>query len=156
VSPMASGGPAAMQDDLYHQAILDLAREATGQGRLETPQASVRVDNPLCGDRVTLDLDMVDGRVGAVRHQVRGCLLCQAAAAVIGARAPGQTAPALRDNAERLRRLIVDGAGAEGGAATPGLWPELAAFAPVHRHKSRHDCVLLPFTALDRALQQAG
>ena len=120
VSPMAPGEPAAMQDDLYHQAILDLARQATGHGRLETPQASVRVDNPLCGDRVTLDLDMADGRVGAVRHQVRGCLLCQAAAAVIGARAPGQSAPALRENAERLRRLIVDGAGAEGGAATHG------------------------------------
>jgi nitrogen fixation NifU-like protein len=145
-----------MKDDLYHQAILDLAREATGHGRLESPQVSVRIDNPLCGDRVILDLDMTDGRVSALGHQVRGCLLCQAAATVIGARAPGQSAAALRENTERLRRLIVDGAGAGDGAAGPGLWPELAAFAPVHRHKSRHDCVLLPFTALGRALQQAG
>ena len=91
-----------MSDDLYHQAILDLARRATGHGRLEAPQASVRVDNPLCGDRVTLDLDLVDGRVSAVAHQVRGCLLCQAAAAVIGARAPGESPTALRENAERL------------------------------------------------------
>jgi nitrogen fixation NifU-like protein len=145
-----------MQDDLYHQAILDLAREATGHGRLEAPQASIRVDNPLCGDRVTLDLELQDGRVSALGHQVRGCLLCQAAAAVIGARAPGQTAAALRENTERLRRLIVDGPGAGGSAATDGLWPELAAFAPVHRHKSRHECVLLPFVALSRALEQAG
>jgi nitrogen fixation NifU-like protein len=156
VSPHGAEGPAAVKDDLYHQAILDLARQATGHGRLETPQVSVRIDNPLCGDRVTLDLAMADGRVSALGHQVRGCLLCQAAAAVIGARAPGQSAPALRDSAERLRRLIVDGAGAEGGAATIGMWPELAAFAPVHRYKSRHDCVLLPFTALGRALEQAG
>jgi len=145
-----------MQDDLYHQAILDLARQATGHGRLEAPQASIRVDNPLCGDRVTLDLALQDGRVSALGHQVRGCLLCQAAAAVIGARAPGQTAAALRDNTERLRRLIVDGSSAEGGAASDGLWPELAAFAPVHRHKSRHECVLLPFIALGRALEQAA
>ena len=145
-----------MRDDLYHQAILDLAREAAGHGRLQAPQVSIRVDNPLCGDRVTLDLDLQDGRVSALGHQVRGCLLCQAAAAVIGARAPGQTAAALRDNTERLRRLIVDGPGAEGGAAPDGLWPELAAFAPVHRHKSRHECVLLPFVALGRALEQAG
>jgi NifU-like protein involved in Fe-S cluster formation len=27
-------------------------------------------------------------------------------------------------------------------------------FAPVHAHKSRHDCVLLPFEALTRALDQ--
>jgi nitrogen fixation NifU-like protein len=33
-------------------------------------------------------------------------------------------------------------------------WPELAAFAPVHAHKSRHDCVLLPFAALTQALDQ--
>jgi nitrogen fixation NifU-like protein len=145
-----------MQDDLYQQAILDLARKATGHGRLEAPQVSVRVDNPLCGDRVTLDLDLEDGRVSALGHQVRGCLLCQAAAAVIGARAPGQTAVALLENTQRLRQLIVGGPGAEGRAAIDGLWPELAAFAPVHRYKSRHECVLLPFVALGRALEQAG
>jgi nitrogen fixation protein NifU and related proteins len=145
-----------MRDDLYHQAILDLAREATGHGRLEAPQVSVKVDNPLCGDRVTLDLEMADGRVGALSHQVRGCLLCQAAATVLGARAPGESAAALRATTERLLRLIVDGTGAAEGAAAPGLWPELAAFAPVHRHKSRHECVLLPFVALVRALEQAG
>jgi nitrogen fixation protein NifU and related proteins len=145
-----------MRDDLYHQAILDLARQATGQGRLEAPQVSVRVDNPLCGDRVTLDLDMAGGRVSTLRHQVRGCLLCQAAAAVIGARAPGQSAAALRDTAERLRRLMTEGPGPGTDGAPDGLWPELAAFAPVHRHKSRHDCVMLPFIALGRALAQAG
>jgi nitrogen fixation NifU-like protein len=145
-----------MRDDLYHQAILDLARQATGHGRLQAPQVSVRVDNPLCGDRVTLDLDMADGRVRALGHQVRGCLLCQAAATVIGARAPGQNAAALRATAERLRRLIVDGMGAGEDEAPDGLWPELAAFEPVHRHKSRHDCVMLPFIALGRALEQAG
>ena len=91
VSAMPPAAPAAMKDDLYHQAILDLARQATGHGRLETPQASVTVDNPLCGDRVTLDLDLADGRVERGRPRVRGCLLCQAAAAVIGARAPGQS-----------------------------------------------------------------
>jgi nitrogen fixation NifU-like protein len=145
-----------MKDDLYHQAILDLARRATGRGRLEAPQASATVDNPLCGDRVTLDLDLRDGRVSAVGHQVRGCLLCQAAASAIGARAPGQTPAALQEEAERVRRLIVEGSGAAEGAAIDGLWPELAAFEPVHRHKSRHDCVLLPFDALIGALRQAG
>jgi nitrogen fixation NifU-like protein len=141
-----------MKDDLYHQAILDLARRATGRGRLEAPRASATVDNPLCGDRVTLDLDLRDGRVSAIGHRVRGCLLCQAAASVIGARAPGLEPAALHEEAEHLRRLIVEGP----GAAIDGLWPELAAFEPVHRHKSRHDCVLLPFDALTQALEQAG
>jgi nitrogen fixation NifU-like protein len=138
-----------MNDELYQQAILELARRARNADRLEAPQASVTVDNPLCGDRITLDLNLADGRVREVGHRVRGCLLCQAAAAVIAERAPGETGAALRDVAARLARAI-----REDPAAAEGLWPELGAFAPVHAHKSRHDCVLLPFEALIQALDQ--
>ena len=139
-----------MKDQLYHQAILDLAKQAGRTARLESAVASATVDNPLCGDRVTIDLDLADGRVRAVGHKVRGCLLCQAAAAAIAARAPGESPAALRGVAERLDLAI-----RKDPSATDGLWPELGAFAPVHAHKSRHNCVLLPFDALTEALAQA-
>ena len=138
-----------MSDELYHRAILELAKKARQASRLEAPQASVTVDNPLCGDRVTLDLTMADGRVREVGHRVRGCLLCQAAAVAIGERAPGETPEALRAVARDLGDAI---AGAPDAAGQ--RWPELAAFAPVHAHKSRHECVLLPFAALTQALDQ--
>jgi nitrogen fixation protein NifU and related proteins len=139
-----------MTDELYHQAILELAKKARQASRLEAPQASVTVDNPLCGDRVTLDLTLADGRVREVGHRVRGCLLCQAAAVAIGERAPGETPAALRAVARDLGAALAGGRG-----AAPMPWPELAAFAPVHAHKSRHECVLLPFEALAQALDQA-
>jgi nitrogen fixation NifU-like protein len=139
-----------MSDELYHRAILELAKKARLTGRLEAPQASVTVDNPLCGDRVTLDLNLADGRVLEVGHKVRGCLLCEAATAAIGERAPGETPTALRAVAQDLGDAI---------ARAPDMagqrWPELAAFAPVHAHKSRHECVLLPFQALAQALDLA-
>jgi nitrogen fixation protein NifU and related proteins len=138
-----------MSDQLYHQAILELAKRARQASRLEDPDASVTVDNPLCGDRVTLDLRFADGRVDKVGHRVRGCLLCQAAAAAIGERAPGATPAVLRTVARDLSDAIARTPEAAGKS-----WPELAAFAPVHAHKSRHECVLLPFEALMRALDQ--
>jgi NifU-like protein involved in Fe-S cluster formation len=139
-----------MTDELYQQAILDLARQAGRTPRLESPDASVTVDNPLCGDRITLDLSLEGGRVGAIGHKVRGCLLCQAAAAVIAARAPGETPAALHEVAAEVAEAV-----RKGSAMAAGRWPELGAFAPVHRHRSRHDCVLLPFEALTRALAEA-
>jgi len=138
-----------MTDELYHQAILELAKRARQARRLEAPDASVTIDNPLCGDRVTLDLNLADGRVRDVGHKVRGCLLCQAAAAAIEARAPGETPATLRAVARDLGEGI-----ARAPEAAGGQWPELDAFAPVHAHKSRHDCVLLPFEALIKALDQ--
>ena len=139
-----------MRDELYHQAILELAKRGRETRRLENPDVSVTVDNPLCGDRVALDLRLDDGRVAQVGHRVCGCLLCQAAAVAIAERAPGATPAALRAIADDLAAAI---AGAPENAGR--TWPELAAFAPVHAHKSRHECVLLPFEALTRALEEA-
>ena len=123
-----------MSQALYHSTLVEHAQAGRSRGRLAAPQLSATVDNPLCGDRVTIDLALADDRIAAVGHQVRGCLLCEAAAelAMAGAAA----------------RAIVN----EGAAAPAGDWSALAVFAPVHDIKSRRDCVLLPFEALAKAL----
>lgn len=135
---------------LYADAVLAQAKAAHGAGRLEAPQVSVTVDNPLCGDRVTIDLDVKDGRVAALGHKVRGCVLCQAAASVIGARAVGSEPASLRAVGAAAKALV------ETGELNGDAWPELAAFAPVHGVKSRRRCVTLPFEALDEALDGAA
>lgn len=137
-----------MSDAFYDQAILQQARTATGAGRLAQPDGSAMIDNPLCGDRVTIDLTLAEGKVASIGHLVRGCVLCEAAAALIAEKAPGQTPAALRDAAAAIRPMLRD------GAAPP--WPELAMFTPVRAVRSRHDCVDLPFRALAAALDKAG
>lgn len=136
---------------LYQKAIIERARRATGAGSLGTADARVTVDNPLCGDRVTMELRMADGVVAAVAHKVRGCVLCQAAASVIAERATGQAPAALAAVHDEVRAMLKDG-----GAVPGGAWEELSIFTPVAAHKSRHECVLLPFEAMRRALAEAG
>jgi nitrogen fixation NifU-like protein len=136
-----------MSDELYQAALVARAKQGRARGRLAHPQHSITLDNPLCGDRVTLDVNLADGRVSAVGHQVRGCLLCEASAEVIATHAPGKTRGELADAASAVTAILK-----EGGKAPAGAWSELAIFAPVHRVKSRQDCVLLPFEALNRAL----
>lgn len=137
-----------MIDALYDQAILQKARDATGAGRLADPDGSAMIDNPLCGDRVTIDLTLADGKVAQVGHLVRGCVLCEASAALIAEKAVGQAPSALRGIAAGIRPMLRE------GAAPP--WPELEIFTPVRAVRSRHDCVELPFRALAAALDNAG
>lgn len=132
---------------LYHDAIVSAARAATGAGRLNHPTHTATVDNPLCGDRVSIDVEIALGQVRAVAHRVKGCMLCEAAAAVIGARAVGVPVEELHAIRANLDRLLVDGAAANGP-----WWPELDMFAPVRAYRSRHDCVRLPFEALSKSL----
>ncbi len=140
-----------MNDDLYQKAILGKAREANGAGTLDEPACRVTVNNPICGDRVTLEIRLSGDRLAALAHKVRGCLLCEAAASVIGERAPGATRAEIAAMRQAITALVKDGV-----AIPADGWRELSIFQPVTAHKSRHYCVLLPFEALNRALDEAG
>lgn len=132
---------------IYHHAIISLANAGTGHGTLATPDARARRDNPLCGDRVDMQVQLAGSRIAALAHDVKGCLLCRAAAAVIGRRAAGAD---LQD-IEGVMAAVCDML--EQQSAPPAGWDELVAFMPVHGHRSRYRCVLLPFEALAAALR---
>lgn len=134
---------------LYHEAIKHFAEAAHGQGRLAAATGEAKLDNPLCGDRVRIQVAAAAGRIEALAHQTRGCLLCRAAAAVIGLRAPGQDEAAVEAAAAGLEDLL------QNGAAAPAGWPELAMFEPARAYPGRHRCILLPFRALLAALAES-
>lgn len=138
-------------EDLYHARLVQLARDAVGAGRLARPDGSATLDSPLCGDEVAVDVTLAEGRIAALAHRVRGCVLCQAAASVIGRAAPGATPEEVRDARARLAEMLE-----RGGPAPEGRFAELAAFRPAAAVPSRHGCPLLPFDALAQAVARAG
>src|SRR5262245_53002299 len=138
-----------MTAQLYNDAILAEAKARHGHGRLIEPAVSVTCDNPLCGDRVTVDLRLANNRVAEFAQTTRGCVLTQAAASVIGQRLAGASAADLHQAATDIRRLLA-------GDSVQPVWPELAMFAPVQAVKSRHECVLLPFETTAAAIAKAG
>jgi nitrogen fixation NifU-like protein len=133
-----------MTDQLYQDRIVALAKAKTGAGKLLAPTKSARRDNPLCGDRVVIDVKLDNGMIAEIAHQVRGCLLCQASASALASVAVGRNAAGIETVRLDAERAI---GREEGEAGEP-----FAAFAPVKSHKSRHECVLLPFEALKEAL----
>jgi nitrogen fixation NifU-like protein len=139
-----------MTESVYQDALVKLARVAHANGRLEQPDRSQRVDNPLCGDEVTIDLKLEGAVVAQVGHKVRGCVLCEASASWIGQHAVGCDEQLANAVLEQMRRLM------EEGELDSASWPDTDLFAPVHRVKSRRRCVLLPLEALHQALAQSS
>ena len=140
-----------MSDELYQEAIIALAKKARGISRLEAPDRTATIDNPLCGDRVALDLEIDSDKIIDVGHRTRGCLLCEAASFLIADHVVGLDIETLAARAPR----VVQGVGDE-AVDMADLWPGLETLAPVRRFKSRHECVTLPFQALIKALENRG
>ena len=133
---------------LYNDAILAEAKARHGHGRLAEPDVTATCDNPLCGDRVTVDLRLAGDRIAELAQTTRGCILTQAAASVIGRHLPSATAEEFHRAAAEVRRLLA-------GDDSQPTWPEIAMFAPVRAVESRHECVLLPFDAVAAALSKS-
>lgn len=141
-----------MTEDLYQTDLLRLAAQATGAGRLPRPSVTVTADNPLCGDRITLDLALDGQRVTELGHEVRACVLCQASATLLGRLAVGRDAQALRDMAQRVADLLKK----PDQTTLPDGLEDLAQLKPAASIRSRHACVTLPFRALTQALDEAA
>ena len=83
-------------DDLYRQYILEHYREPRNHGHLDHPDVHVGDTNPLCGDRIEIDLRLEGDRVAEVRFDGRGCAISQASASMLTEQIEGATLDALR------------------------------------------------------------
>jgi nitrogen fixation NifU-like protein len=78
-------------DDFYRQNILDHYENPRNWGRLEKPDISAEDANPLCGDKIRMDLVVKDGRVETVRFSGHGCSISRAAASMLSEAIQGKT-----------------------------------------------------------------
>ncbi len=70
-------------DDLYREYILDHYKNPRNYGTLADPDISYEDDNPVCGDRVRIDIKVEEGRIADIRFQGEGCAISQASASIL-------------------------------------------------------------------------
>jgi nitrogen fixation NifU-like protein len=133
--------------DLYQEVILDHNRRPRNFGPLPTANRRAEGHNPLCGDRVTVYLNLVDGRLQDVAFQGSGCAISTASASLMTEALKGLTLEEARGLFKGFHDLVTLGA-AEG---SPELG-KLAVFTGVREYPMRVKCATLAWHALMAAL----
>jgi len=67
----------------YSEHLLDHFRNPRNYGSLPAPDIAYEEFNPLCGDRVRIELQIRDGRIEVARFVGDGCAICIAAASIL-------------------------------------------------------------------------
>jgi nitrogen fixation NifU-like protein len=78
-------------DELYRDFILDHYRNPRNAGTLDDADASFEDINPLCGDKIRMDLKIRDNVVTDVKFKGRGCAISQASASLLTEEIKGKT-----------------------------------------------------------------
>lgn len=69
--------------DLYREHILDHYQNPRNYGELENPDISHEEYNPLCGDRLVIQLKLQNDHVSEVKFHGEGCAISQASASML-------------------------------------------------------------------------
>ncbi len=83
-------------DDFYREYILDHYKNPRNYGTLENPDISYEEDNPVCGDRVRIDIKLEDDRIADIRFQGEGCAISQASASILTEMVKGKSLEEVR------------------------------------------------------------
>jgi nitrogen fixation protein NifU and related proteins len=136
--------------DLYQQVILDHNRKPRNFRTIADANRTAEGYNPLCGDRITVDIKVEDGIVKDVAFQGAGCAISKAAASMMTASVIGKPEPEVDALFHRVHAMLT---GENGAAADLG---KLAVFAGVREFPSRIKCATLAWHTLQAALHGAA
>lgn len=144
-------------DQLYQQIILDHARERHGAGLLEAPAGVAHGEsiqhNPVCGDYITLRVQLQGTVLKNVSWEGDGCSISMASASVLSEMATGMERDQFMDILDEFRELMRSRGSKVGDEDILG---DGAAFAGVSKFPARVKCAMLSWVAAEAALLAAN
>jgi nitrogen fixation NifU-like protein len=137
--------------DLYQSVILDHNKAPRNFGAMDPADRKADGHNPLCGDKLTIYLDLAgDGSVADIRFEGVGCAISTASASLMTEYAKGRPAKEILATFERFHDLVTSSMDTEVDTSDLG---KLAVFAGVREYPSRVKCATLSWHTLQAALE---
>ena len=139
--------------DLYQQVILDHNKKPRNFGKLERANKSAEGYNPLCGDQLTVYLDVEGDTVRAVGFEGSGCAISKAAASMMTQTVKGKTKQEAETLFDEFHRMVTGELDAE---AEPNSLGRLTIFSGVREFPARVKCASLSWHTMRAALNDEG
>ena len=133
---------------LYQDMILEHARKPRNFGVLDTANRHAFGNNPLCGDEITVHLELADDdTVNAITFEGHGCAISTAAASVMTGLAKGKKKEELTKLFKQFHNEVMD------EQEQPDLPKKLKVFTGVKAYPMRVKCATLAWHTLAAALE---
>ncbi len=141
-------------EQMYQEIILDAARERYGEGELDDPDGESFQVNPTCGDQVTYQVNVRDGKLADVAWQGHGCSISQASISMMTELVEDKSLDEFDELYDTFRAMM-DARGDEISEEDADLLEDASSLQGVSKFPMRIKCALLGWMALRDATNQA-
>ena len=138
-------------EELYQEVILDHSRRPRNFGELSDASVRVHGDNPSCGDEIHLGVKF-DGNGGLqeIKFTGHGCAISQASASLMTIKLKGKSRADVEEMLRSFHELVTNGKN-----DAPKTLGDLKVMRGVRKFPQRVKCAMLPWRAVEQALQQS-
>ncbi len=135
--------------DLYQQVILDHNKKPRNFKQLADANRKADGVNPLCGDQLTVYLELDGDEIKDVSFEGSGCAISKASASMMTQTVKGKTRQEAETLFDEFHRMVLDELDVEG---TPNSLGRLKIFAGVRDFPARVKCASLSWHTMHAAL----
>jgi nitrogen fixation protein NifU and related proteins len=136
--------------ELYQQVILDHNKKPRNFHKMENASRKSEGFNPLCGDRLTVYVQMEGEQVQDISFEGSGCAISKASASMMTESVKGKSRAEIEALFKRIHEMLT--APPDANVDVQGLG-KLAAFSGVREFPVRVKCATLAWHTLNSALQ---
>lgn len=141
-------------NELYQEVILDHYKNPRNYGKLEGANKTAEGYNPLCGDQVTLYVQLKGDVIQDIHFEGSGCAISRACASMMTTALKGKTVAEAEALFKGFHHLVTGKEGdPAGGSAELG---KLTVFSGVREFPVRVKCATLAWHTLRSALEEKG
>lgn len=139
-------------DDLYRRVIMDHYQKPRNRGKLEEAEGLiVNLNNPTCGDSISLSLKVEDGKVTDAKFLGEGCSISMSSASMMTDAVKGKTVEEALELAQRFSDLM------QGKEVDDSIdLGDIEALSGVAKFPARIKCATLAWKALEQGIKQSG
>ena len=146
---MAIGQSKLTDLSIYHEKILKLASLNKDSIEIKDFHSSCELKNPMCGDQVNVKIFVKENIIKNISAKVRGCALCEASAGLVVQVFKNKKTPIYNFLSDFQYWLNNDKI-----KLNSNVPKELEIFSPIQSIKNRHTCIIMPFQAIIKSLEE--
>lgn len=135
-------------DDLYRRVIMDHYKNPRNRGTFDNDAVTVNLNNPTCGDRISLQIMLQDGIVQEAKYTGEGCSISMSSASMMTEAVKGKTMEQALDIANRFSSLM------KGEEVDFDDYEDLEALSGVNKFPARIKCATLAWNALRKGIDE--
>lgn len=138
--------------DLYRDVIVDHNRHPRNFGKLDPADAHADGHNPLCGDRLTVYVNLDGQRISDAKFEGSGCAISVASASLLTEAVKGKSKSEVKALFGDIHALLTQ----HDASVDPSKLGKLAALSGVREFPARVKCASLCWHTLNAALDRAA